>query len=333
VRDDLSEVRAAIGEGDNEMRNRMGHSFKPSHLLAVASLSIFVAELLVMLVLPLLPPLGRGSQALLDSAVLVAMIFPALYFLSFRPMVSQLGECQLAEQKLEQSNTQVHLLSKRLLEALEEERKRISRELHDELGQYLTSIKMEADILQRYAEANDPRTQAVADSIQAKLDEALDTILRISFALRPSMLDDFGLVPAIESYLENFQEATGIACEWECGAEAVGVLPEVTTAVYRVLQEALTNVARHAATPGVEVRLSQEGEMLVLVVQDDGRGFDISTTGNDHSLGLIGMRERAELAGGILQIASRKGSGTRIEMAVPCKSGEIRMEHGKDSAC
>ncbi len=291
----------------------------PLRLLIVLMVSILAAETLVMLLLPRLPlPTGRWGIAL-DGLLLVCLAFPALYVFSFRPLAAHLAERERAERELEKSRIE-RLFSRKLIEVVEEERKRISRDLHDEVGQLVTSIKMESDLLTGLGNNNGTRELAMQDGIQRMLDELLDAIFRISFSLRPSMLDDLGLVPAIESLLEKFQEASGIQCEWECDLQDSNYLPEVRITVYRVLQEALTNVMRHARAPCVRVRLCEKAGKLKLAVKDSGHGFELSTVDAENCLGLAGMRERAKLAGGEFTISSSPGHGTRVELELPIQT-------------
>ncbi len=221
------------------------------------------------------------------------------------------------ESELEESKTEARLLSKKLMEAQEEERRRISRDLHDELGQFVTSAKMHVDNLAAFMDRGRPEAQDVANGLHKRLDATLAAIRRISFSLRPSILDDLGLIPAIESYLEQFEQMTRIQCDWDCRAEDEDYPPEVKTALYRILQEALTNVARHAKANRVRVGLFQKDGKLVMTIEDAGCGFERSKIDAGQSLGLIGMRERANLVGGSLTVSSNIGLGTKIEAEVP----------------
>jgi hypothetical protein len=301
-------------------------------LLAAVTLLIFVAETSVMLFLSALPPISLPIRALLDALMVVVLILPALYFFSFRPLISQLTKCQIAERQLEESNKQAHLLSGKLLKALEEERERISRDLHDEIAQFATSIKMELDLLYKLARSDNTRAKVILDGLQQRLDEMLDSMRRISFALRPTMLNDVGLVPTIESYLEQYQETSGIQCEWDCRLRNVECSPDVRITIYRVLQEALTNVMRHAEARSVRIALYQENGKLSLVVEDRGRGFDTTRVDSDRCLGLVGMTERAQLVQGKLAVFSRPGAGTRLEMEAPNWNGTKGLKNDTGNA-
>lgn len=201
----------------------------------------------------------------------------------------------------------------------EEERTRLSRELHDQIGQALATLRLEItraeslpardfqDIRQRLAGA-----RALAESM-------IQTVRDISLLLRPSLLDDLGLAPALQWQVEEFRRRTGLPCEFsEHNVE--GPLPEsVRTCVYRVLQEALHNCEKHAAASAVSVSVCRFPELLTLEVEDDGKGFD--TAGGPSrtrpGFGMLGMRERAAALGGTLAVTSSPGNGARLTLRLP----------------
>ncbi|MBI5118487.1 PAS domain S-box protein, partial [Candidatus Poribacteria bacterium] len=226
------------------------------------------------------------------------------------------------ERALEKSRTEAHLLSKRLIEVQEEERRRISRDLHDELGQFVTSVKMDVDSLLKFVNIKDCELDRIAHNVHRTLAATLATIRRISTALRPNILDDIGLVAAIEAYLEQFQATTRIKCEWKCRVEREGYGSTIDTCLYRILQEALNNVIRHARAAFVRVELFQKNGKLVMVIEDNGLGFDVSGTGANSSLGIIGMKERVGLIGGSVIIHSTPGTGTIVEIEAPVAEEE-----------
>ncbi|MBI4830328.1 MAG: PAS domain S-box protein [Candidatus Lindowbacteria bacterium] len=228
------------------------------------------------------------------------------------------------ESELEKSRMEAHLLSKRLIEAQEEERRRIARDLHDELGQFVTSVKMNVDALLKFMDVHVPEVDKIAHSVHRTLGATMSTIRRISSALRPNVLDDLGLVAAIEAHLEQFAETTHITCQWKCHLESEEHFEAaVETCLYRILQEALNNVVRHAAASRVKVELFRQDESLAMIIEDNGCGFDISKMGAGQTLGVIGMRERAGLVGGAVGIQSIPGAGTRVEVEVPIRK-EVR---------
>ena len=199
---------------------------------------------------------------------------------------------------------------------LEGEKTRIARELHDELAQSLTALKMDT-IWVRDNFPIDP--QAAATKLGDMLD-MLDTTVaatrRIAADLRPLMLDDLGLVPAIEWLVQNFRQRTGVACTLNV-EEDVELHEPYATAVFRMVQESLANVAKHAAASEVWIRIDRAPGKVVLQVRDNGRGFLPAAPRKPYSLGLMGLRERAQLLKGSVTIDSQPGRGTRIDVHIP----------------
>jgi signal transduction histidine kinase len=222
---------------------------------------------------------------------------------------------------IEKARTRLRDLTARLQTLREEERSRISREIHDELGQLLTGLKMELRWIEdRLAGRDDRSLNPVIDKLveaSGLLDEALVSVQRIAADLRPSALDDLGLATAIREEGQRFASRTGIACQVEPDDQAEKVPPEVATAAFRIFQESLTNVARHSGARSVRARCEvKEGE-LNLAVQDDGKGIAADAFESPKSLGLLGMKERAEQLGG--QVAFERGDsgGTRVWVRMP----------------
>jgi signal transduction histidine kinase len=206
------------------------------------------------------------------------------------------------------------------LEAVrEEERMRIAREIHDELGQALTALKVD---LARLA-ARMPREQpALVESARAMMgiaEGAIHSMRRIATDLRPAVLDDLGLMAALDWLALDFQERTGIACRLTASVSDLSIGPEPATALFRICQEALTNVIRHACATRVTICLEEEGDTVLMAVQDDGRGITDSERANKKSLGLLGIRERAALLGGEATIAGQPGEGTRVTLRLPLR--------------
>ncbi|MEK7668454.1 MAG: histidine kinase [Gemmatimonadota bacterium] len=221
---------------------------------------------------------------------------------------------------LEERSAELGRASASLLRAEEAERRRIARELHDETGQVLTAIRLELGLLARQVEGNAPAREAL-DRALSLTGRALETIRATVRGLRPAALDDLGLVPAVESLAEEFSGRTGIVVD--CDAKPDGDLPpEVEVALYRIFQEALTNVARHAEAKHVRAALRRDGDAVVLVVQDDGHGFDPSKVvkAGDSRAGLAGMRERLVGLGGRLEVTSAPGQGVRLEARMPLEA-------------
>lgn len=209
-------------------------------------------------------------------------------------------------------------LSAKLVFAQEEERRSLARELHDAVGQALTAIKMEMGVALRGA--TDSRTRAALDDARTIAESTLQSVRDLSQLLRPSMLDDFGLPEALGAYLRNFSTRTGIRTELSLGRMSDRLPPEIEVCVYRIVQEALTNIARHSGASSCTVVLFPRRGTLTLSIEDDGRGIDETTTravDARRGLGLIGMRERAQALAGSFVIENRSEGGTRVTVLLP----------------
>ena len=203
---------------------------------------------------------------------------------------------------------------RRVVEAQELERARLARELHDETGQALTSILLGLKPLEATA-ANETDRRAIED-VRELVVSTLQNVRRLAVELRPSALDDFGLVAAVERLAETFREHSALQVDVEAKMEGARLAPEAETALYRVIQEALTNVHKHAGATRVSILVRRKPGAVVAVVEDDGAGFDPARTRED-ALGIVGMRERLALAGGKLQVESTPGGGTTLVAEVP----------------
>jgi signal transduction histidine kinase len=203
---------------------------------------------------------------------------------------------------------------RRVVEAQELERARLARELHDETGQALTSILLGLKPLEQTA-ATDEARAAVA-SLRELVVSTLQDVRRLAVELRPSALDDFGLVTAVERLADTFRDQSGLQVDLEAQLGEVRLPREVETALYRIIQEALTNIVKHAGASRVSILLTRRDGSVAAIVEDDGSGFDPSATSDD-GLGLVGMRERVGLIDGRLRIESAAGSGTTVLAEVP----------------
>jgi len=202
----------------------------------------------------------------------------------------------------------------RVVDAQELERKRLARELHDETGQSLTSMLL---ALRAIEEAKTPdETREATDQLREQIVDTLHDVRRLAVELRPKALDDFGLVPALERLTTTFTEQTAIPVEFEAMLGDTRLAPAVETALYRIVQEALTNVIKHSRASGVSVLLRRKPDSVAAVIEDDGQGFDVDET-RDGGLGLIGMRERIELIDGRLLVESSSSGGTSVVAEVP----------------
>jgi len=202
----------------------------------------------------------------------------------------------------------------RVVKAQELERKRLARELHDETGQALTSILLGLKPLEQSARTDEER--AAMASLRELVVSTLRDVRRLAVELRPSALDDFGLATAVERLADTFRDSTGMRVDVETQLGEVRLPPEVETALYRIVQEALANIVKHAEATHVSILLTRKEFSVAAVVEDDGKGFDETDTG-DNVLGIVGMRERVGLVGGRLAIESGSGSGTTVAAEVP----------------
>ena len=227
----------------------------------------------------------------------------------------QINEREKVEAALRDSEYKLRSLSARLLNAQEEERRNISRELHDDLGQILTAINLD---LQRAVKApNMQKRLELIRQILTKNDEARTRIREISSLLRPGLLDDIGIREAIESYVFQFASRTGIPVELVVRCSSSDIPAEATTTIYRIVQEALNNISKYANANKVSIKLGIEENEIQLQILDDGVGFDLSQVRTEHTLGLIGMRERARLLGGNFLLQASPGAGTIIGVTIP----------------
>jgi PAS domain S-box-containing protein len=230
-----------------------------------------------------------------------------------------------ADAELHEMNRQLRALSASLQNVREQERKRISAELHDELGQQLTGLKLDLVWLAGRAKEGRPATADQIDAMRQLLDTAISSVRRIAADLRPLILGDLGFGEAVTWHTAEFAKRSGLAITMELpGAEHV-TDDARATALFRIVQESLTNIARHAGASEVQIRLALEGEQLVLTVRDDGTGI-AESHGRTSGIGLVSMRERATALGGHLRIASIPGRGTTIEVALPLEAPALEGE-------
>jgi len=236
-------------------------------------------------------------------------------------IASDLSETKRAEQELRTSSEQLRNLAARLVSVREEEQARISREVHDELGQALTAVKMDlAWLAGRLPRTNSEVLERIKSTRQLAA-RIIQSVRRISTELRPDVLD-LGLAAAVEWQAQEFQARSGIQCTVRLPSQEVHA-PRASTALFRIFQETLTNVARHAKATRVEVVLQKQRDRLVLRIRDNGRGFDSANPALSKSLGLLGMRERAFILGGSVNISSAPGKGTTVTAWIPLPSPEV----------
>ena len=222
-----------------------------------------------------------------------------------------------AEEKLKQSYEDIRRLASHLEQIREEERIHIAREIHDELGQQLTVLKMDISWLNKKLDKKDLQLQKKVTELLDVVDNTVKTVRRISTELRPSILDDLGLLAALEWQCHEFEKRSGIKTSFLSNTEQLKLSSEIATGLFRVFQESVTNVARHADATKMNVTLNSNHGNLLLIIKDNGKGFLTAGIENKKTLGILGMRERVLLMGGEFKIISVPGNGTEIQVWVP----------------
>lgn len=228
--------------------------------------------------------------------------------------VQLFGQVQASRERLRD-------LAGHLQDGREKERAYVAREIHDEFGQALTALKMDLSWLSKRLPADEPRLAKRAGAMSELIDSTIQTVRRVATELRPGLLDDLGLVAALEWQAEEFAERSGIDCELHVGEEEIVLHENLATALFRIFQETLTNVARHAEATEVHVELEDRPHELVLIVRDNGKGITADQVSSAKSLGLIGIRERAHFWGGDVVFHGIPGQGTTVTVRIPRAGG------------
>ncbi|MGB3122036.1 MAG: sensor histidine kinase [Verrucomicrobiales bacterium] len=254
---------------------------------------------------------------------------------SNRELVSEINQRKVLEDSLRASERQssqllersrqlqeeLRLLSRRLIFAQEEERKRISRELHDLIAQTLTGINLQLSILKARTVSDTKEFHQSIEATQRLVEESVDLVHRFARDLRPAVLDDLGLIPALQSYLKSFMDDTGIRVRLTAFADVEKLDNDKRTMLYRVAQEALSNVAQHAKASQTEVSICWRGNSVWMEIHDNGTGFQagdgVTFGGQSRRLGLLGMRERVEMVGGKFCVESAPGRETTVRVEIP----------------
>jgi PAS domain S-box-containing protein len=245
--------------------------------------------------------------------------------------VLDITERKLAEERLRRSEEQLRALTARLQTTTELERVRIARELHDQLGQTLTTMKMDLDWIVMQHKAEEGSWVKTVQAASRQIDDTIGLVRRIATDLRPEMLYTLGLAAAIEGHVAEFQRRTGITCVASAPENLLGISDNQRIAIFRIFQESLANIARHAYANKVVIQLEQEQDFATLVIQDDGIGFDLNLLEHTQSLGIRGMRERALLAGAQFRLQSAPGSGTTVTLQIPLSESDFGKREGHEN--
>ena len=238
-------------------------------------------------------------------------------FLGFAGSLLDVTGRRLAEGRLREANKRLQELSSRLIGAQEEERKRLARELHDDLSQQIAAVSLATGSLKRHIPAERPEARAQADAIHGKLVSLAEAVRRMSHELHPAVLQYSGLEPAMRSYCEEFGALTGLEIVLEIEGSFEGVAPDAALCLFRVAQEALRNVVKHAKVKQAQVELGRAGGVLSLRVSDKGVGMERGRGPSKAGLGLLNIQERARLVGGKAEIRSEPGQGTSVRVEIP----------------
>jgi PAS domain S-box-containing protein len=229
----------------------------------------------------------------------------------------EIAKSKISSEQLKESRARLRNLTNRLQQIREQERAHLSRELHDELGQVLTGLKMDVRWIERRLPEGCTLIAERCNSMLILIDTAILSVQRLSIALRPPALDDFGLGEVVEFLLIDFEKRTGIACELISSLESTVLSKEVSTEIFRIFQEALTNIARHAGAQKVKVILRHTGNRFTMEIGDDGRGITMTEITDPMSIGLTGMRERVYALEGTLEVNGVPGKGTTVTVGIP----------------
>lgn len=232
-------------------------------------------------------------------------------------------DARIRYQEILRAQGELQRLSARLVEAQEQERRSVSRELHDEIGQSLSAVLVDLGNLAAITPPENEEARRLLGTAKKLAEESVHTVRNMALLLRPSMLDDFGLVPALHWQAREVSRRTGVRVDLVAEEVADELPEEHRTCVYRVVQEALHNCSRHAAAQTVHILVRQESDRLLLTVQDDGKGFDPRQS---RGLGLLGMEERVKHLGGAFQVNSKPGRGTLLKIELPLAARQEQVE-------
>ena len=259
---------------------------------------------------------GTGIECMVSAARIGTQLKQKNIVITYEDITDR----KRAETEIERSREQLRNLSAHLQSVREKERTRIARELHDELGQLLTALNTGLVLLNRKIPETEKALRDQTGSMIELVDMTMQTLKRIYMALRPGMLDHLGLAVAIGWQAGEFEKRTGIRCKVTVDPEDLSLDPDLSTAIFRIFQETLTNIARHAGAARVHVSLKATAEKVLLTVRDNGRGITQEQLAKPNSFGLLGMRERTHYWGGDVRISGKPGKGTLVKVDIPLRN-------------
>ncbi|MCF8077403.1 MAG: PAS domain S-box protein [Desulfotignum sp.] len=235
----------------------------------------------------------------------------------FSVIIKEITERKRAREEIEKVNQQLRSLSSHLLDTLEKERLSIAREIHDDFGQTLSALKMDINWVRKRLSPDQRPVMDKLGTMTSIINQSVQSVKRICTKLRPAVLDDLGLSDALEWYTAQFQEQTGIRCSLDTETAAMKVNSHIKTAVFRICQEALTNVRRHSKATSVDISLKFTGNWITLEIKDNGKGISNFALIRSKAFGVVGMRERVHAFGGDFDISGQPGVGTCIRVVIP----------------
>jgi signal transduction histidine kinase len=238
-------------------------------------------------------------------------------------LTREINERKRAEEELKLNSEKLSRLAKRIQDVREEENAKTAREIHDELGQALTAIKIDLMWLAKKCSRNIKITESLVQ-VSNTVDDAIDSIHEISARLRPRLLDELGLIPAIEWQMKEFQSRTGIRCTANFPDQNLRMSILCSTSLFRIFQEAVTNVARHSGATALNVDVNLGSDELTMEIKDNGIGFNNRNIGGINSLGILGMKERARMLYGEVDVVSVPKSGTSVRVTIPLKKNAVK---------
>ena len=295
----------------------------PVRLVISTAVSIFIAEAGIMVVLTLFPDLPRITVVFVDSILLLLLLIPSLTFFVFRPLILHITERKRVEEALRKSESQLRYLSSQILRAQEIERRRISRELHEEFGQALPALKLQLKVIENKLREDQGAIRKDCENILRYIDQVVEGVRHLSQNLSPSVIEDFGISIILQRVVDEFIGRYHINVSLDMDDINDLFLQDSKIIMYRILQEALSNVGRHAHAKNVSIVIKKGDGKVSLNINDDGKGFDVKQVlrkeASEKGWGLALMDERIRMLGGTLDVSSQEGKGTRITLTIPMK--------------